>query len=287
MVKYLAEAMMKMSSQKMSSQNEEEIRDGNRFAFGKNWSKFLKEVDNDRICQAERSLCDMLKVEDLQGVRFLDVGSGSGLFSLAARRLGATVHSFDYDPQSVACTNEIKRRYFPDDPQWIIERGSVLDEKFIRRLNCFDVVYSWGVLHHTGQMYPSFENVIQAVAANGQLFISIYNDQGLTSKYWAWVKRATNKNTIARYFLIAIHAPYLFGMRWLVRAISGRRSLERGMSLWHDMIDWLGGYPFEVAKPEEVFHFFRGKGFSLEALKTCGGRLGCNEYVFRRQARLA
>lgn len=268
----------------MSSRQTEEIKAGSRFAFGENWSRFLTELDDDRIHQAEQSLCDMLKVKTLQGKRFLDIGSGSGLFSLAARRLGATVHSFDFDPQSVACTNELKIRYFPSDPQWNVEQGSALDEKYISGLGRFDVVYSWGVLHHTGQMYKAFLSVIPTVATNGQLFIAIYNDQGLTSRYWALVKSVYNKNKIARYFLVVVHTPYLFGIRWLVRALTGRLSLERGMSLWHDMIDWLGGYPFEVAKPEAVFRFFQDEGFTLEELKTCGGRMGCNEFVFRRQA---
>lgn len=55
---------------------------------------------------------------------------------------------------------------------------------------------------------------------------------------------------------------------------------NRGMSAWRDIVDWAGGYPFEVAKPEEVFDFFQAKGFSLKKLKTCAGGLGCNEFVF-------
>jgi len=267
----------------MASRSVKEMNDGRRFAFGANWTRFLTGLDEGRICQAEQSLLDMLKVKDLRGKRFLDIGCGSGLFSLAARRLGATVHSFDYDLQAVACTNELKRQYFPDDLHWIVEQGSVLDTAYVSGLDRFDVVYCWGVLHHTGHMMEAFANVIPSVTDQGQLFISIYNDQGLTSKYWYRVKRAYNKNLVARIFLIAIHAPVLFGLRWLARAITGRLSLERGMSLWHDMIDWLGGYPFEVAKPEAVLRFFGGRGYGLEAQKTCGGRMGCNEFVFRRK----
>lgn len=266
----------------MSSRHTEEIKAGKRFSFGENWSHFLTSLDDDRVGQAQRSLCNMLKVDDLQGKRFLDIGSGSGLFSLAARRLGATVHSFDYDPQSVACSNELKRHFFPDDSHWTVEQGSVLDQKYVSSLDHFDIVYSWGVLHHTGKMYIAFDNIVSAVAPEGKLFISIYNDQGTISKYWSLVKKTYNKGRMARYVVIAVHAPYLFGMRWVFRALTGRLSLERGMSMWHDMIDWLGGYPFEVARPEVVFRYFRDKGFVLEELKTCGGRMGCNEFVFRR-----
>src|ERR687884_322280 len=101
-----------------------EIAHGERFQFGENWARFLAVLDDERIRRAEESLKEMLEVESLDGQSFLDIGCGSGLFSLAARRLGARVHSFDYDPQSVACATELRRRYFPDDERWVIEEGS-------------------------------------------------------------------------------------------------------------------------------------------------------------------
>src|SRR4051812_46708968 len=105
----------------MSTQHGEEIAVGSRFPFGANWARFLTEFNEARLRLAEQSLRDMLGVDTLENKRFLDIGSGSGLFSLAARRLGARVHSFDYDPQSVACTRELKRRFYLDDPEWVIE----------------------------------------------------------------------------------------------------------------------------------------------------------------------
>lgn len=125
----------------------------------------------------------MLRVDDLQNRTFLDIGSGSGLFSLAARKLGARVHSFDYDPQSVACTRALKQRYFPDSADWVIEEGSALDADYLLRLGQFDIVYSWGVLHHTGAMWQALENVDGNVRQNGKLFIALYNHQPLISKY--------------------------------------------------------------------------------------------------------
>lgn len=268
----------------MSQQHTNEVETGSRFAFGKNWLRFLEDFNEERLNLAERSLSEALKVETLKGKRFLDIGSGSGLFSLAARKLGASVHSFDYDPQSVECTKELRRRYFSDDLDWVVEEGSVLDDRYLAGLGRFDIVYSWGVLHHTGDMDKAITNAMSAVGVSGRAFIAIYNDQGLVSRYWTLVKMAYNRNVLLKWLVIAFHLPYLIGLRWLVRLLTGRLSLERGMSLWRDMIDWLGGYPFEVAKPEAIFRVFRDQGFLLEELRTCGGRMGCNEYVFLRVA---
>jgi SAM-dependent methyltransferase len=262
-----------------------------RFEFGRNWSRYLAHVNGARLETARESLRRMLRVETLAGQRFLDVGSGSGLFSLAARQEGATVYSFDFDPDSVACTRELKRRYFDGDPAWIIEQGSVLDSEYLSRLGRFDIVYSWGVLHHTGAMWRALENVVPLVNDCGKLFVAIYNDQGRTSRRWEALKRLYNVLPTPLRPLVLVPAFARFWgptlLRDLLRGKPGGswraygRS-ARGMSPWHDVVDWVGGYPFEVAKPEEILAFFREKGFALDQLTTCGGGLGCNEFVFIR-----
>jgi len=268
----------------------QETAERERFAFGDNWRRFLSVLDENRIQTGERSLCKMLQVSDLNQKTFLDIGCGSGLFSLAARRLGARVHSFDYDPQSVACAQELRRRYFPEDPDWRIEEGSVLDAGYLGALGCFDIVYSWGVLHHTGAMWRAFENAARLVAPHGKLFIAIYNDQGKISERWRAIKHTYNRLPAALRFVVtvpvAIHLFWRPVLKDLFRLdpLASLRKVrqERGMSAWTDLIDWVGGYPFEVAKPETVIDFYLRQGFRLTRLTTCGGSLGCNEYVFMR-----
>jgi 2-polyprenyl-3-methyl-5-hydroxy-6-metoxy-1,4-benzoquinol methylase len=252
-----------------------------RFEFGKNWNRFLRTVDEEQVAGACIALERMLGKDRLNGRTFLDVGSGSGLSSLAARRLGATVTSFDCDPNSVSCTRELRQRFRAGDPAWSITEGSVVDKEFVESLGTFDIVYSWGVLHHTGNMRYAFENTSSFVKSGGILFIAVYNDQGQLSKFWLSAKKAYNQGLLARIALVLLYCPVVVA-RSCIRALSGRLRLDRGMSIWHDALDWLGGYPFEVAKPEEILDFFCQRGYVLENLKTCGRRSGCNEYVFRR-----
>ncbi|MEY2423065.1 MAG: hypothetical protein QOI95_3132 [Acidimicrobiaceae bacterium] len=263
-----------------------------RFGFGRNWSRFLSQVDADRIEAAERSLLSMLHRSTLDGTSFLDVGSGSGLFSLAARRLGARVHSFDYDPESVACTSELRRRFRPDDDGWTVEHGSALDREYLEGLAHYDVVYSWGVLHHTGAMWDAIDLVAERVADHGSLFIAIYNDQGSGSARWTAIKRRYNASgRVARGALLGGVGAY-FAVKFVWKRSVGRvrrsatdgaaQTQRRGMSYATDLVDWVGGYPFEVAKPDEIVAFLARRGFTLRSLITCGRKNGCNEFVFDR-----
>ncbi len=251
-----------------------------RFSFGANWQSFVNNaLTPERINDAVDSLRSFFGTKDFEDQTFLDIGCGSGLFSLAARKLGAQVHSFDIDPLSVACTIELKRRYFPEDEKWNIDQGNVLQVDYLNSLGQFDIVYVWGVLHHTGSMWQALENVIPLVVENGKLFVSIYNDQDKASDRWAVVKKYYNQSSKLTKLLMTLFFMGYFG----IPKVLLRFKKDRGMSFWHDVVDWIGGYPFEVAKPEEIFDLYRRKGFLLMKLKTRGGRLGCNEYLFTKK----
>ncbi|MFZ1699219.1 MAG: class I SAM-dependent methyltransferase [Pyrinomonadaceae bacterium] len=279
--------------QEIALQHEAEIANGERFEFGKNWAAFLAVLDNDRIAKAEDSLREMLECDDLNGKTFLDIGSGSGLFSLAARRLGARVHSFDFDSNSFACTQELRNRYFPNDPNWRVEQGSALDAEYIRSLGKFDMVYSWGVLHHTGEMWCALENAVIPTTDGGKLFIAIYNDTGSQARRWHWIKKTYCRlpRLLKMPFAIAAILPdevrqfihSLFALKPMNYVRSWTRYKNgRGMNRWHDIIDWVGGFPYEVATVDEIFDFYSAKGFTLKKVKSGGVGLGCNEFVFEK-----
>jgi 2-polyprenyl-3-methyl-5-hydroxy-6-metoxy-1,4-benzoquinol methylase len=268
-----------------------EIASGERFEFGQNWSEFLASIDDERIQQAEKSLQEMLEVESLAGKTFLDIGSGSGLFSLAARRLGARVHSLDFDPKSVACTRQLKKTYFGEDDSWKIEEGSALDGDYMNSLGQFDIVYSWGVLHHTGNLWTAMENAQARVAPGGKFFIALYNDTGSQSARWYWIKKTYNglPGILRTPFAVLVTIPgEVKLMASSVLTLNPRRYTDswtmyrrnRGMTKWRDIIDWVGGYPYEVSTPDAVFDFCKARGFALTKLKCGNVGLGCNEFVF-------
>lgn len=271
---------------------QQEVSRGERFAFGRNWQQFLRMIDATRIEQAKESLARMLRESTLEGRRFLDIGCGSGLFSLAARQLGARVHSFDFDADSVGCALELRRRYCPGDADWSIEQGSVLDDAYMASLGTFDIVYSWGVLHHTGRMWEALDGAGRRVGPGGTLYIALYNDLGSRTARWRTLKQVYNQlpAPLRPLYTGAVMLPQ--ELKAFARAALRGRPAEylglwrayndRGMNRWRDMVDWVGGLPYEVATPEAVFEFCRARGFALANLRCGGVGLGCNEFVFQR-----
>lgn len=270
------------------------------FAFGKNWARFLSTLTEERIGSAEASLRNLLRRNDLKGCRFLDAGSGSGLFSLAAYRLGAEVTSFDVDEDSVACTQELKKRFCSETDRWQVLGGSLLDRAFLETIGEFDVVYCWGVAHHTGNMWNAIDNLLPVVKPGGSVVLAIYNDQLYISRAWRGVKRIYRKlPSFLRPLYVAVIGCATFMKRLavtlaacLLRLVTLRNPLTpltnwlaetqaRGMHGWYDLVDWVGGWPFEVARPEIVFRYLRDRGFTLQELTTSIGH-GCNEFVFER-----
>lgn len=260
-----------------------------RFTFGKNWRSFLSVINERRIHEAERALLASLDHENMVGLRVLDIGSGSGLSSLAMRRLGARVVSFDYDTDSVACTTELRHRFDGGSSEWQVLQGSVLDPQFMAGLGEFDLVYAWGVLHHTGAMWSAIDLAQQRVAPGGVLLIALYNDQGLRSRAWLHIKRFYCSGSIGRTLIstafFPVFALYAFTQDLRHLQIPGSHirnyAHRRGMSIVHDWRDWLGGYPFEVAKPADVVMRLSAAGFSLRGQTLTKG-WGCNEFVLSK-----
>ena len=253
-----------------------------RFRFGANWQQFVQRVGAREINEMRNSIRAVLPEVDGQCLRILDVGCGSGLASAAFVSMGSTVESFDVDGESVDCSRSLREKLDIPASRWSIWQGSILSDRLVSDLERFDVVYAWGVLHHTGNLWRACENAARLVRDDGYLMVAIYNDQKGISTYWTKVKYIYNKYSFSRPFLVALHAPYLIFARKILRWLVGKPQIERGMSYWHDMLDWLGGYPFEVAAPQRVVSFFESRSFVIVRQALCGTRHGCNEFVFRK-----
>jgi 2-polyprenyl-6-hydroxyphenyl methylase/3-demethylubiquinone-9 3-methyltransferase len=266
------------------------------FNFGANWRTFLDGLDEGRLQIAIDSLLEFLESRDLKGRTFVDVGCGSGLFSYAAFHAGAErIVSFDLDPECVRCCEELRRRAgLPD--HWTVMKGSALDREFLSGLGKFDVVYSWGVLHHTGRMWEAIENCADLAAPRGVYYLALYNKiltrTGTVSpihKFWTRAKLFYNAHPWIAAVIIEPAAMTAYLAMVAARLENPLRHVReyrshRGMSWFTDARDWLGGYPYEYATVEEVFKFMRRtrSNFVLTNLKVTSGR-GLNWYLFENR----
>jgi len=249
------------------------------FSFGENWLNYIKTFDEEKFKESRRSLADLLGADSLAGKTFLDIGSGSGVFSLAAVDMGAqAVTSIDVDPKSVQACREIKRR--ADVSHWTILEGSILDQDLIKRLLKADIVYSWGVLHHTGAMWQAIDNAAKLVNDGGLFVIAIYNHHW-SSNFWLIFKRVYNQSGD---FIKKLMVWLLLIPRVAVRVLKGKPHLKdkRSMSVYYDAIDWAGGLPYEYASFGEVVTFCQKRGFVLRnSIRT--NSIGCNQFVFEKR----
>ena len=257
------------------------------FSFGKNWQRFVeRNFSDERVAISRDHLLRFLELPDLKGRRFLDVGCGSGIHSLAAVRSGAArVVGVDVDPFSVETSKKI-REMSGSPAAWEVVRGSILDDAFVAGLEPADIVYSWGVLHHTGDLWKAVRNAASRVGPGGLFYIAIY-EKTEKSPGWISLKKEYNRASPLRKTLMEIAYVYrhFFADRSTKDRLDSIRYMKdyrktRGMEFWTDIRDWLGGWPYEPATPGEVTGFCVGE-LGLSQLKVKTGEANV-EYLFRR-----
>lgn len=253
------------------------------FQFGKNWESFLKTISEDQIRSALQDIEQWIGKENIAGKTVLDIGCGSGIHSLAFYMLGAkSIDSFDYDPFSVKTTKSLWEKY-NKPANWNVFQGSILDSELIKRLNSYDIVYSWGVLHHTGEMWKAIDNAASLVKKGSYFWISIYAKGPNYLKQLHLKRKYNAASSIGKTWLEYNYIFKLMGWRLihLKNPFNWNEKITRGMDTYHDIIDWLGGLPYEVASEDEIVQFCANRGFILKRIKVLGEG-GCNIYVFSR-----
>jgi SAM-dependent methyltransferase len=261
-----------------------------RFKFGENWQQFVSGSFNEERLETSRQwMLDFLGYSTLDGKSFLDIGCGSGMHSLAAVRSGCRdLFSFDYDTDSVGCTEQL-RKQAGEPAYWSVQRGSVLDEAFMTSLPQFDIVYSWGVLHHTGDQWRAIEQAQARVKPGGLLYIALYTSEMFPrwkAPFWLRIKKFYNSAPeLVRTLLVWAYA-FFHSVQMLMRGTNPFRyirgySRSRGMNYFVDIRDWLGGWPMEFSSVNDVVQFLcRQHSFVLTNLKFGEA---CTEYLFRRE----
>lgn len=262
-----------------------------RYNFGKNWAHYVDGIDGEfdqTLDLAKQYLCDVFGIEKIIGKSFIDVGSGSGLFSLAAVELGAArVLSIDYDPDSVMTTNSLKDKTKYSDEKWAVIQGDLLDKLLVDKLGTFDLVHCAGVAHHTGEMMLALANLDNLVAKNGYLFESIYNRISIFSSLWHKIKYLYNKFRWLRplikiSYVVSWFLYWMFNRKWPLTEVKNFGKNGRGMNFYRDIDDWLGGYPYEYANAGEIVNFYFSKDYDLTYF-VASNNWGLNNFVFRQR----
>lgn len=263
------------------------------FKFGRNWQSFSETIDKLAIENAEQGVLKLLPRDTISGHTFLDIGCGSGLHSLAALRLGASrVLAVDIDPTSVETTRAVLAKHAPT-MRWDALTISVFDAQ-PSSLGSFDVVYSWGVLHHTGNMRRAIEQAAAFVAPGGLFAFALYQKTKL-DRFWKAEKRfyahapAVVQSFVRFCYTQAFRFAFALKGRSFRTYVASYRSF-RGMDFAHDVHDWLGGHPYEAATADEVELQMNALGFEkvqarvrYEKVQVGWLGSGCDEFVYRRR----
>ena len=255
-----------------------------RFSFGKNWQGYSKVALNpERIEQGRQALKDLLAGIPLINQSFLDIGFGQGLTAHLASQMGAKVTGVDIDLDNIDAAKNIQLKMGIASPL-DLRIGSILDGKIVdqlRQLGTWNVVHSWGVLHHTGNMDLAVKNAASLVAQDGYFVCAIYN-RHWSSLPWLFIKWFYNLlPAIGQQLMVSLFYPIIYLAKWLVTGKNPKDKL-RGMDFFFDVVDWVGGYPYEYASCEEFRKLVEPLGFKCIKEIPAEVPTGCNEFVFKR-----
>jgi len=256
-----------------------------QFDFGKNWQDFShKALDSKKIQQAREDFSYLTQDIDLTGKSFLDIGFGQGLSLLIATEKGCKTFGCDINSKCKMVLEQNKKHFDNLHSKKIpVEVGSIMENSVISKIKSyrqqFDIVHSWGVLHHTGNMYKALQTAADLTANKGFLIIAIYNKHW-TSPLWLLIKKMYNRVPgFLKKILLYLYIPLLY-LRSLLGGLKNFKP-ARGMSFYYDAKDWLGGYPYEYASPKEIITFLQDD-FNLIRFIPTNGFTGCNQFVFKK-----
>lgn len=261
-----------------------------RFEFGKNWESFSRLIDEQAIQRAQDRLAALLGTRDLSGRTFLDIGCGSGLHALAALRFGAErVLAIDLDANSVATAQSVLARYW-DRSNYTVRQSSVFDVEAAASIGQFDVVYSWGVLHHTGDMHRAIRIAAGCVKPDGLLAVALYGKTrycGVWTRIKRWyVNASPDQQARAERWYVRLFGFYLLLRGKRLRTHIANYKHKRGMDFYHDVRDWIGGYPYESIAPAALLDLLRTEGLTplRQNVRRRSGLIGSgnDEYVFSK-----
>ncbi len=255
------------------------------FAFGKNWQAYVQHaLTPQKVAQAKTAFLKLFEGIEFRGKSFLDIGFGQGIALFAAQERGAHVMGIDVDEENLRSLTKTAQM-FHSQQMPVVRIASILDDAFVEtqlQQGQFDIVHSWGALHHTGNMLQAIHHAASLVKCGGYLVLAIYNKHW-SSPIWGRIKWLYNHSPeFVQQLLVMLFYPIIYLAKFVVTG-KNPKAKERGMDFFYDVVDWIGGYPYEYASIAAIQEIMERKGFVCVRIIPALVPTGCNQFVFQKR----
>lgn len=259
-----------------------------QFDFGQNWKEYSENVlDNTRLNQARIAFDELTHDISFEGKTFVDIGFGQGMSLIIATEKAEKTVGCDINPKCDQVLKANQKVFSKSTKEIPTVVGSILEPKVVEAILAknndekYDIVHSWGVLHHTGDMMAAVKHATSLVKPNGYFILAIYN-RHWSSLPWLFIKWAYCKSPkFIQKLFIGIFYPIIWLAKFLVTG-KNPNIKERGMDFYYDVVDWVGGYPYEYASIDEMNIIMKNFGFKCLKSVSPPTPTGCNEFVYQK-----
>lgn len=226
------------------------------------WTQHLPKIEK----QIE-FLNKLIGRDNIENKIVLDAGCGTGIAAISFKKLGANkVIGIDISKKSLLTAKKlaeeagVKLKFITGDLLNLPLKGN------------FDIIHSFGALHHTGDTKGAFANLINLLGENGQFYLALY-----------WRTRLTFLHQFIRKILRLLpESAWEPISKFITKFMVGKKKTQRGFDGYGEALDWLCVPHRDHYRPEEIKKWFKEYNMQSELLVKQTGRFkSTSNFVIR------